>query len=115
VAARAVLTGTKTGTITDGGAVPVPWAFAVTPNSATQITLNWTSGGGTTSDFVVVYATGATAPTSCWRGTSTTASSNSKVLTGLTPSTQYAFRVCSRTAGAGEVSAGVTATATTTP
>jgi len=114
-AARTFLTGTKTWTITDGGAVtvPQPSAFTGTPDSATQITLNWTSGGGSTSDFIVVYTTGATAPTSCWSGTSTTAATNSRVITGLTTVTQYAFRVCSRTTGAGEVSAGVTATATT--
>ena len=43
----------------------------------------------------------------------TTAAASPKVLSGLSAGTQYSFRICARTAGATEVSAGVTTTATT--
>jgi len=119
VAARAVLTGTRTWTISDGGAVtvPDPTAFTATPASSSQINLSWTSGGGTTNDFIIVYVVGATAPSSCWAGfpaVSVTTASTSTSITGLAGGVQLSFRVCARTTGVGQQSFGVTATATTT-
>ncbi|NDE17543.1 BspA family leucine-rich repeat surface protein, partial [bacterium] len=118
VAERAVLTGTKSWTITDGGAVTVPDPAGLAATTAsTQVTLNWTSGGGTTNDYLIAWQAGTTAPATCWDGTTTTSATTSATITGLTNDTPYSFRVCARSAGAAQTSRGITVTATidTTP
>ena len=118
VAERAVLTGTKSWTITDGGAVTVPDPTGLSATTAsTQVTLNWTSGGGTTNDYLIAWQAGATAPATCWAGTTTTSATISATITGLTNDTPHSFRVCARSAGAAQTSRGITVTATidTTP
>jgi titin len=113
VSAREVLTGSKGWTITDGGAVTVPNPSNLTASvTGTTVALSWTSGGGTTSDFVVVYQLGGTAPSTCWSGSSVTSATNSASIPGLTDGTQYSFRVCARTTGAGQVSGGISVSAT---
>jgi hypothetical protein len=60
----------------------------------------------------VVYAAGATAPTSCSAGTLlTTTTGTSASLTGLAAGATHAFRVCA-VDNAGLVSTGATASAT---
>jgi hypothetical protein len=113
VSARSVLTGSKGWVITDGGAVTVPDPSNLTASvTGTTVALGWTSGGGTTSDFIVVYQLGGTAPTTCWSGSSMTSATNSISITGLTDGTQYSFRVCARSSGAAQVSSGITVSAT---
>jgi len=94
---------------------PDPSSFTATTNHSTQITLNWTSGGGTTDKFQVAYQTGSTAPATCSDGTvvsySTIGSSTSSPIT-VSAVTDYAFRVCARDTY-GQFSSGVTTTATT--
>ncbi|NBR25522.1 MAG: hypothetical protein EBU08_17445, partial [Micrococcales bacterium] len=48
---------------------PNPSAFTATANNAAQLSLSWTSGGGTTDKFQVAYQTGSTAPADCETGT----------------------------------------------
>ncbi|NBX81491.1 hypothetical protein EBQ90_00140, partial [bacterium] len=78
--------------------------------------LSWSSGGTGTVNYQIAYQTGATAPSTCSLGTvipaATQGAANSRSVTGLSSSTQYSFRVCA-TNGAGTLTAGVTASATT--
>ncbi|NBX77564.1 MAG: hypothetical protein EBQ92_13515 [Proteobacteria bacterium] len=94
---------------------PDPSGLTATVDHSTQITLSWSSGGGTTSTFQVAYQTGSTAPADCSSGTvvsySTIGSSTSAAIT-VSSATDYTFRVCARD-GYGQFSSGVTATATT--
>jgi alpha-tubulin suppressor-like RCC1 family protein len=103
-------------TVTTQGFVPPPNPLSpsATANSANQITLGWTSGGGTTDTFLIAYAVGSTAPGNCSGAQLTGVTGSSQTVTGLTHETQYSFRVCAVNANAiPEVSSGVTATATT--
>ena len=77
--------------------------------------LSWTSGGGSTNDYTIAWQAGATAPATCWDGTTTTSATNSATIMGLTANTQYSFRVCARTVDPIETSRGVTVTSTTAP
>ncbi len=96
---------------------PDPSGQTATVNSSTQITLDWTSGGGSTADYIIAYSSGASPPADCTLGTVIPAAAvtgTSNAVTGLTPSTQYSFRICAIDAnGTPNVSAGVTATGTT--
>ncbi len=95
-------------------APPNPTGLGATVNSHAQITLAWTSGGGTTASYQISYQTGASAPTDCASGTTTTSAVTSKAISSLTPATQYSFRVCALNSnGTPDTSSGVTVTATT--
>ncbi len=86
-----------------------------TVDSSSQITLNWTSGGGTTAGYLIAYQSGASAPSDCVSGTTTTSATNSKVIESLAASTQYSFRVCAINGNpTPDASTGVTTSATTT-
>ncbi len=86
-----------------------------TIDSSTQITVAWTSGGGSTASFKIAYQTGSTAPASCSTGTVVTSASSPKAITGLTAATQYAFRVCALNSNATpDMSAGVETIPTST-
>lgn len=93
---------------------PNPSNPIATVDAYDQITLSWTSGGGHTASYKIAYQTGATAPTNCSSGTTTTSVTTSVTISGLSASTQYAFRVCalnsSSAAGSG---GGVTTSGTT--
>lgn len=108
---------TVTASTTFEAAPPDPTGFTATAASASAIDLAWTSGDGSTADFRIAYQTGATAPDDCASGTTISKDQITGVshsVTGLSASTQYAFRVCAINANNPvDVSAGVTATATT--
>ena len=94
-------------------APPNVTSLSATANSDTQITLNWTSGGGSTTGYRIAYQSGGTAPASCSAGTQIdNGVSASYVLTGLTASTQYSFRVCAYNSLT-RYSSGVTTSSTT--
>ncbi|MFM8912801.1 MAG: fibronectin type III domain-containing protein, partial [Flammeovirgaceae bacterium] len=95
--------------------VPNPKTLTATVNHNTQITLNWTSNGGSTAGFRVAYQSGSTAPSDCLTGTQldvSGAATTSVAVTGLTRGQDYAFRLCAKDAS-GNISAGLTANATT--
>ena len=78
---------------------PPPNILSLVPvvSSGTQVDLTWVSGGGSTSDYRISYQVGAVAPASCALGTTISEALITGVthsITGLTPSTQYSFRVC---------------------
>jgi hypothetical protein len=78
-------------------APPQITGLTATPDSATQITLDWTSGGGSTADYRIAYKLGATAPIDCASDTQIGEGSitgTSHAITGLTGGTEYSFRVC---------------------
>ncbi len=94
-----------------------PTGATVTANSDTQLTLDWSSGGGTTADYLISYTTGATAPSDCESGTvvpSSSVTGTQHVITLLDPDTQYAFRVCAVNGNpVPDMTSGTTATGTT--
>ncbi|MEY4631794.1 MAG: hypothetical protein RIQ81_1914, partial [Pseudomonadota bacterium] len=96
---------------------PDPTSPSATVDSSSQITLSWTSGGGTTTDYRISYQTGATAPATCDAGTKISESSISGVshaVSGLSASTEYSFRICAINGNTpAAVSGGVTVSATT--
>jgi hypothetical protein len=96
---------------------PNPTGLTPTVNSYSQITLNWTSGGGTTTAFQIAYQAGATAPADCNSGTvissGVVGAATSYPISSLQPGTQYSFRVCAVGSVAGALSGGVTTNATT--
>lgn len=100
---------------TGGGSLNNPSGLSATPSDF-SVQLSWTSGGGSTTGFVVVWATGATAPATCNAGIServaTGITASPYTVTGLVEGTQYSFRVCA-TDGT-SISSGVTVTSTTT-
>lgn len=114
VTAGVTATATTTATVSPP---PDPTGFTATAGSSSAIDLAWSSGGGSTADYRIAYESGNTAPADCASGTTIgegdiTGVSHS--ITGLSASTQYAFRVCAINAnGTPDVSSGVTATATT--
>ena len=76
--------------------------------------MSWASGGGSTATYKVAYQSGATAPIDCASGTVVPSPTTSKAITGLTLSTQYAFRVCALNGNATpDISTGATVTGTT--
>jgi DNA-binding beta-propeller fold protein YncE len=103
-------------TVTAYAAAPNPASLTATAVSFSQVDLSWVSGGGSTNAFQIAYQAGATAPATCSAGTviaaTTQGLATTKSVTGLTASTQYSFRVCA-TNGAGALTSGVTASATT--
>ncbi|MBK8204493.1 MAG: hypothetical protein IPK68_20050 [Bdellovibrionales bacterium] len=85
--------------------------------SSTSIGLSWASGGGTSLDYRIAYQSGATAPASCSLGTiigETAINGLTHAVTGLSPVTQYSFRICAINGNkAPNVSSGVTVSAVT--
>jgi hypothetical protein len=94
---------------------PDPTGLSATTNSISQITLNWTSGGGTTTGYLISYYAGTTAPATCYMGIqipSAQITGVSKAISSLANSTDYAFRLCA-VAADGTMSAGITVTGST--
>ena len=112
-----VSTGATVTATTLYSAAPNPTGFSATANSTTQITLSWSSGGGTTTDYQIAYQIGATAPELCSLGTTISEDAiagTSKAISGLIIGTVYSFRVCAINANTpADVSSGVTVTAHT--
>jgi N-acetylneuraminic acid mutarotase len=107
--------------------VPVnPSNPIATVSSSTQMMINWSpgaSGGSGNRYFQMSYQVGATAPADCNSGTVVAHTDitvldlgsgyyGAKSIDGLTPSTQYSFRICGRNM-AGSLSSGVTVSAST--
>jgi len=90
---------------------PDPINPVASVTSATQITLSWSSGGGSTASYQVAYLLGAIAPSNCSSGSASAV--ESYAVTGLSPGTQYSFRICALESTATASSVGVTVTATT--
>lgn len=110
-----VSTGITASTTTLGAPPPNPTGLTATVNTTSQITLSWTSGGGSTDGYVISYYAGPTAPANCYVGTVISApqiSGTSKAIGSLIASTNYSFRLCSVNAD-GSISAGVTITKST--
>lgn len=104
-------------TATQNAGPPTPLAVSANANGTTQITVGWTSGGGTSAAFVVASAIGSTPPADCSTGTVVSVPEMSLPFTGLTSGTTYSYRVCARD-GSMNLSGGLTAsvsTLTTTP
>lgn len=88
-------------TITETTPEPLPQnpsnpVFVEASNST--IDLTWGNGGGTTVAFQIAYQAGGTAPADCGSGTviphGTVGTATAYRVTGLSASTQYAFRIC---------------------
>jgi hypothetical protein len=76
---------------------PAPKAFHATAIKTNQLTLDWASGKGVTTGFVISYLPGKKAPTSCSQGTVLQpGDATSYVLSGLTPASFYSFMICSK-------------------
>jgi hypothetical protein len=103
-------------TITLRPPLPEPQGLFFYLDNATDITLQWRSGGGRTSQFRAVYQAGAVAPADCNSGTQIGSDSSNTYAekTGLTSNTEYSYRVCSIDSGS-NLSAGITNTFKTTP
>jgi len=96
-----------------GSPPPNPTALSVTSTGTNQVSLKWTSGGETTTGFVVAYQIGNTAPANCSSGTVLPLTvANTATVTGLSLDEVYSFRVCA-TNSAGALSSGVMVTAIT--
>jgi hypothetical protein len=93
-----------------------PMGLTAVPISAAEIDLSWSSGGGTTSGYRIAYQT-ASYPADCATGNvinESAISGTSYNVTGLSPGTQYFFRVCAINANiTPDVSGGATASAAT--
>ncbi len=91
---------------------PEVLSFSASPTKYTT-TLNWTSGGGATAGFKIAYQTGTTAPNDCASGTVVDVGNVSTYqILGLTPATDYAFRICSYD-GSNRLSIGIPVNTTT--
>jgi uncharacterized delta-60 repeat protein len=101
----------------DQMAPPNPTSPLATTTSSTAIALSWISGGGTSLDYRISYQSGATAPASCSLGSTideTAINGLTHAVTGLTPATQYSFRICAINGNnVPNVSSGVTVSAVT--
>lgn len=93
-----------------GAPPPNPTSLKATANKNKSIGLSWKSGGKPTSGYIVMYAEGLVAPSTCTQsGAKTTKTSWSTP--ALKANTAYAFRVCATSPDG--VSAGVTIGRTT--
>src|SRR5436190_10509650 len=83
----------------------------VTQQHATELALAWDAA--TTASYKLSYATGTTAPATCTPGPQTIDLSavTTTTVSGLAPTTSYAFRLCTVVDGA--IDAGITATGDT--
>lgn len=75
-----------------------PTSLVIASISAVDANLTWASGGGTTVNYAIGYTTGIVPPSDCQNATHVIdgISSTSITVSGLSPSTNYAFVVCSR-------------------
>ena len=95
-----------------------PSGLNVVADSATQVSLSWTAGGGTTSGYRIAFKKdAATAPTDCL-GQHTVGQSGitgtAHTITDLVSGTTYYFRVCSvNDDPVPDVSSGITGSVTT--
>ena len=96
---------------------PDPISPLATPDSQSQITLSWNSGGGTSAAYQIAYVLGETAPSDCNSGNVISAASISGLshaVTGLTLDSNYSFRICALNDNASpDRSSGATVTAAT--
>ncbi len=99
-----------TGSFTTLAAPLAPKNPVVVTATFQSLTVGWTSGGGTTSDYIVKYAAGSTAP-SCSGGTVVTGTQFTA--SSLVDDTTYAFGVCARSSD-GTLSSQLSFTAKTT-
>lgn len=94
---------------------PNPSGLTSTVDSDTEVTLSWSSGGGSTTDYRISYQLGSTAPADCTSGSTVSESAisgTSYQVTRLSPGRLYAFRVCAINDNATpDESSGVTGTA----
>ncbi len=90
---------------------PPPLNLTATVMSTSQINLNWSSGGGSTHDYIYKFQEGPTPPSDCSGGTVT--SNTEAAVTGLNEGTTYSFIVCARNEQESLISLGATVTATT--
>jgi hypothetical protein len=82
--------------ITDQVAPSAPFDFVATKGSSSSITLNWTSAGGTTTEFQISYNDDGSLPLDCAIADNLiTLSGTSKEIIGLTSNQQYQFKLCS--------------------
>jgi hypothetical protein len=79
--------------------------LAVGATSYDSITFNFTSGGGSTYDFVYTYNLSTTAPATCADGTAI--STSPIVINSLNSGDAVAIRICARNVE-GELSSGIT-------
>lgn len=99
-------------------------ALTVLGSNSTSSMLRWTRAGDGNMKFQIAYQVGASSPANCTSGTIISSNlmadgfdSNGYAfytVTGLSPATQYSFRVCAIDAS-GVHTTGLTATATTDP
>lgn len=96
-------------TITVDSARPANGSLTATPGNG-QVALAWTgfSDAGGIARYVVVLATGTTAPATCAGTAAWSGGGASTTLSGLTNGTTYGLRLCAQD-HAGNLSAGVTA------
>ncbi|MEZ4752022.1 MAG: DUF2341 domain-containing protein [Bdellovibrionota bacterium] len=76
---------------------PDPSGLSGTANSTSQITLNWSSGGGTTTQYRASYQAGSTAPADCASGTTIsegTLGAGTSIAIGSLSGSVWSFRVC---------------------
>ncbi|MGE3609640.1 MAG: fibronectin type III domain-containing protein [Bacteriovoracaceae bacterium] len=94
-------------------AVPEPTNLSATVNSSSAITLNWSSGGGSTTGFKLAYQASDVPPANCASGTVVDLGNVvTYQVTSLHAGISYAFRVCSYD-GSANTSYGNYAVATT--
>lgn len=74
-----------------------PISFVVTNSTDSQMDLSWNSGGGSTQGYQIAYKPGTTAPINCSSDTVITSGNiigTTKPITGLSPYTDYSFKIC---------------------
>ena len=79
-----------------------PTSLGSTVTSSTELTLDWDDMPNDTDGYKISYLAGNTAPANCTVGTTSSSGTDSKTLTGLDPSTQYSFAVCTSNTLAGQ-------------
>lgn len=103
------ITGTYTTTMTPP---PNPTGWTVSARTASSVTIAWTSGGGTTAQYLFKSVAGATPPADCVGGVVVTGTSY--LAQNLSPDSVYSGRVCAQNA-AGDLSSGLVGQASTYP
>ncbi len=97
--------------ITSNPVPPNPTALTLSANTVNSITLNWSSGGGSTVGYRVVYQEGTSAPANCSSSGAMTVNTAVASIANLTKARQYSFRVCAINGNTTpDVSAGTTLT-----
>ncbi len=93
---------------------PNPTGLVVSNVTPDSITIDWTSGGGTTDGFIVAYLEGDTLPAEqCLTGTQVNVGTDTSfVLNNLAAGTTVSFRVCAYNSK-GQRSTGITVQGTT--